>query len=52
MVSERSIGYFETRVDWWKLKSDNIKCTSRSVSLKVKKVVEKGRFLRLKCFVG
>jgi len=47
-----SIGYFETRVDWRTLKSDNSRWTSRSVSLKVEKVVEIGRFFRLKCFVG
>jgi len=44
MVSERSIGYFETRVDWPTPKSDNIRLMSRSVSLKVVKVVEIGRF--------
>jgi len=52
MVSKRSISYFETRVDWWTLKSDNSRLTSRNVRLKVEKAVEIGRFFRLKCFVG
>jgi len=52
MVCERSIGYFETRVDWPTLKSDNSKETSRDVSLKVEKAVVIGKFLTLKCFVG
>jgi len=49
---EHGKSYFETRVDWWTLKSDNSGWTSRNVSLEVEKVVEIGRFLRLKCFVG
>jgi len=52
MISEISISYFETRVNWRMLKSENSRRKSRSVSLKVEKVVDIGRFLRLKCFVG
>jgi len=52
MVRESSIGYFETRVDWRALKSYNNRGPSKSVNLKVEKVVEIGRFLRLTCFVG
>jgi len=40
IVSERSIGYFETRVDCETLKSNNRRWTSRGVNLQVEKVFE------------
>jgi len=40
LVSERSIGYFETSVDCYTLKSDNMQMSERGVNLQVEKVLE------------
>jgi len=51
MVSERSIDYFDTKVDCGTSKSNNTRWASKGVNLQVEKVVEIWRFFRLLCFV-